>query len=188
MSSQEYQHPIYQIPNDPSQQLKVVLEYLDNLKRWDFDALNKLSTSDFTQQILPSSLGLLPRTKNECTEYLHTFRDSLNSAPLEVRNAQTLVSPLVFDCKERLSYTKLTRVRVKFGSTYVPSITLAPRARATVLIPYRHCFAPALVQMFVKPVNIEGIFNFTFGTGKDENLIVDLTEFLDSKVYAGGDK
>jgi len=41
--------------------------------------------------------------------------------------------------------------------------------------------------MFAKPVNIEGIFNFTFGAGKDENLIVDLTEFLDSKVYAGGD-
>jgi hypothetical protein len=42
--------------------------------------------------------------------------------------------------------------------------------------------------MFVKPVNIEGIFTFTFGMGKDENLIVDLTEFVDSKVYAGGDK
>jgi hypothetical protein len=45
----------------------------------------------------------------------------------------------------------------------------------------------ALVQMLVKSVNIEGIFNFTFGTGKDENLIVNLTEFVDSKVYAGGD-
>jgi len=41
--------------------------------------------------------------------------------------------------------------------------------------------------MFVKPVNIEGIFNFTFGTGKGENLIVKFTEFVDSKVYAGGD-
>jgi len=93
MSSQEYQLPIYQIPNDPSQQLQVVLDYLDNLKRWDFDALHKLCTSDFTQQVLPASLGLAPRTKNECTEYLHTFRDSLNGAPLEVRNGQTLVSP-----------------------------------------------------------------------------------------------
>jgi hypothetical protein len=41
--------------------------------------------------------------------------------------------------------------------------------------------------MFVKPVNIEGIFNFTFGTGKDENLIVNFSEFVDSEVYAGGD-
>jgi hypothetical protein len=49
MSSQEYQPPIYQMPSHPSQQLKVVLDYLDNLKRWDFDALNKVPTSDFTQ-------------------------------------------------------------------------------------------------------------------------------------------
>ena len=41
--------------------------------------------------------------------------------------------------------------------------------------------------MFVKSVNLEGIFNFRFGTGKDENLIVNLTEFIDSKIYAGGD-
>ena len=43
------------------------------------------------------------------------------------------------------------------------------------------------MQMFVKSVNLEGIFNFRFGTGKDENLIVNLTEFIDSKMYAGGD-
>lgn len=57
------------------------------------------------------------------------------------------------------------------------------------LITYRHrdCFAHSPAQMFVKTVNIEGIFNFTFGTGKDENLIVNLTEFVDSKAYAGGD-
>jgi hypothetical protein len=93
MSSQEYQPPIYQIPNHPSQQLKVVLDHFNNLKRWDFDALSKLSTSDFTQQILPASLASSRRTKNEYIEYLHDLRDSLNGVPLEVRNAQTLVSP-----------------------------------------------------------------------------------------------
>ena len=41
--------------------------------------------------------------------------------------------------------------------------------------------------MNVKSVNFEGIFNFRFGTGEDENLIVNLTEFIDSKMYAGGD-
>jgi hypothetical protein len=41
--------------------------------------------------------------------------------------------------------------------------------------------------MLVKPVNIEGFFNFTFGTGKDENLIANFTEFVDSKVYADAD-
>ena len=43
------------------------------------------------------------------------------------------------------------------------------------------------MQMFEKSVNLEDIFNFRFGTGKDENLIVNFTEFVDSKMYAGGD-
>ena len=34
---------------------------------------------------------------------------------------------------------------------------------------------------------MEVIFGFTFGTGKNENLIAKFTEFVDSKVYAGGD-
>jgi len=34
---------------------------------------------------------------------------------------------------------------------------------------------------------MEVIFNFTFGMGKDGNLIAKFTEFVDSKVYAGGD-
>ena len=43
------------------------------------------------------------------------------------------------------------------------------------------------MHMFVKSIILEGIFNFRFGTVKDENLIVNLTEFIDSKIYAGGD-
>jgi hypothetical protein len=41
--------------------------------------------------------------------------------------------------------------------------------------------------IFVKSVNLEGIFNLRFGTGKHENLIVNLTKFIDSKMHAGGD-
>lgn len=93
MSSQEYQAPIYQIPSHPSQQLKGVLSHFDNLKRWDFDALSKLYTSNFTQQILPASLGSSLRTKSEYIDYLHDLQDSLNGAPMEVCNGQTLVSP-----------------------------------------------------------------------------------------------
>jgi hypothetical protein len=92
MSSQEYQPPIYQVPKRPSQQLRVALDCLDNFKHWDFDALSKQFTSDFTQQILPASLGSPRRTTNEYIEYLHNFRDSLKGAPLEVRSSQTLVS------------------------------------------------------------------------------------------------
>ena len=42
------------------------------------------------------------------------------------------------------------------------------------------------MQMFVKSIILEGIFNFRFRTVKGENLIVNLTEFIDSKIYAGG--
>ena len=41
--------------------------------------------------------------------------------------------------------------------------------------------------MFVKAVNLEDIFNFKFRTGKDENLIVNLINFIDTKMYADGD-
>ena len=37
------------------------------------------------------------------------------------------------------------------------------------------------MHMFVKSIVLEGIFNFRFGTVKDENLIVYLAEFIDSK-------
>jgi hypothetical protein len=39
----------------------------------------------------------------------------------------------------------------------------------------------------MKTVGIECFFLFTFGKGKDENLIVNVTEFVDSKVFGGGD-
>ncbi|KAF8489527.1 hypothetical protein F5888DRAFT_1638531 [Russula emetica] len=140
MSSQKYQPQIYQIPSHPSQRLKVVLDYFDNLKRWDFDALSKLSTSNFTQQTLPATLGLSPRSKSEDIEFLHSFRDSLKGAPLEIN---------IYEINENK------------GRIWV--------------------------HLFMKTVNNEAYFNFTFGSGKDEKLIVNLTEFVDSKVYAGGD-
>jgi hypothetical protein len=34
----------------------------------------------------------------------------------------------------------------------------------------------------MKAIDVESFFNFTFGTGKDKNLICDLTEFVGSKV------
>lgn len=38
----------------------------------------------------------------------------------------------------------------------------------------------------MKTVKTEAFFNFKFGTGRDKNLVINLTEFVDSKVYAGG--
>jgi hypothetical protein len=77
----------YQRPHRPSDQMKVVLEYFDKLKVWDFDGISKLSTPGFTQQTLPKSLGLPERTKEEDIAFLHEFRDSLKGAPLEVCSA-----------------------------------------------------------------------------------------------------
>lgn len=39
----------------------------------------------------------------------------------------------------------------------------------------------------MKTVNVECFFLFTFGTSNDENLITNVTEFVDSKVFSGGD-
>ena len=81
----KYQPPVYQIPSQPSDKLKVVLDYFDCLKTWDLEALSQLSTPGFTQATLPASLGLPVRSKSEDIEFLHGFRDSLKGAPLEVR-------------------------------------------------------------------------------------------------------
>jgi hypothetical protein len=39
----------------------------------------------------------------------------------------------------------------------------------------------------MKTVNVECFFLFTFGTGSNENLIINVTEFVDSKAFSGGD-
>jgi hypothetical protein len=38
----------------------------------------------------------------------------------------------------------------------------------------------------MKTVNVECFFLFTFGTGSNENLIINVTEFVDSKAFSGG--
>lgn len=43
----------------------------------------------------------------------------------------------------------------------------------------------AIVQLFMKAINNEAFFNFTFGTGKDKNIICELSEFVGSKVFEG---
>jgi hypothetical protein len=85
MSSPKYQLPVYQIPSKPSRQLKVVLDYFNYLKIWDLETLSQLTTPSLIQVTLPESLGVPARNKSEDIEFLHTFRDSLKGAPLEVR-------------------------------------------------------------------------------------------------------
>ena len=92
----DYKPPIYQIPSYPSRQLKVVLDYFNSLKTWDLETLSQLSTPSFTQATLPASLSIPVRTKEEDIAFLHTFRDSLKSAPLEVCNIRKTYSSLVW--------------------------------------------------------------------------------------------
>ena len=59
---------------------------------------------------------------------------------------------------------KSTRVKDKIVSTYVPCPIPFSCAKAID----HASILRASMQMFVKLVNLEGIFNFKFGTGKDE--------------------
>jgi hypothetical protein len=45
---------------------------------------------------------------------------------------------------------------------------------------------PVFVQLMIKTVNVECFFLFTFGTGNDENLITNVTQFVGNKVFSGG--
>ena len=84
MSSTNHQDQIYQIPQDPSPQLKAVLDYFDCLRTWDFEKITKLSTPYFTQKTLPASLSVPTRGKSEDIKNLHSLRDLLKGDPLEV--------------------------------------------------------------------------------------------------------
>jgi hypothetical protein len=46
--------------------------------------------------------------------------------------------------------------------------------------------ARSRAQMMMKTVNVECFFLFKFGTGDDEKFIINVTEFVDSKAFAGG--
>jgi hypothetical protein len=175
MSSLNHQHEIYEIPHQPSPQLKAVLDYFDGLKTWDFEKITKLSTPYFTQKTLPASLGEPARSKSEDIKLLHTFRDSLKGGPLEVCDHGPF--PPRFSeltSLRRLSYTMSMRARAKFGSMYVSS--LIP---SKVVLTHLTLF----VQLMMKGLNLECILLFTFGTGKDENFFTNLAEFFDSKMF-----
>ncbi|KAH9994301.1 hypothetical protein BJV77DRAFT_995991, partial [Russula vinacea] len=158
--SPKYEPPVYQIPPNPSRQLKVVLDYFNFLKNWDLETLSQLSTPYFTQVTLPASMGVPIRSKSEDIEFLHHFRDSLKGVPLEL---------IIYDVNENK------------GKIWVHVRPLTQQGLSHT--DYLVCF----VQLMMKTVNVECFFLFTFGTSNDENLITNVTEFVDSKVFSGGD-
>lgn len=73
------------------------------------------------------------------------------------------------------------RARARSGFTYAPSLT----SRGLSCIDIDGLFG-ARAQMMMKTVNVECFFLFKFGTGDDEKFIINVTEFVDSKAFAGG--
>ena len=74
----------YEIPANPSPQVKAVLNYLDSIKVFNLPKIEKLFTDDFVQSTLPLSLGIPSRTKAEDLAFLRGFADQLGGRPLEV--------------------------------------------------------------------------------------------------------
>ena len=84
MSSLNHQDQVYQIPDQPSPQLKAVLDYFDCLETWDFEKIATLSAPYFTQKTLPASLNVPARSKSEDIKELHFLRDLQKGGPTQV--------------------------------------------------------------------------------------------------------
>jgi hypothetical protein len=75
------------------------------------------------------------------------------------------------------------RARVKFGSTYAPFSSLPHNvAQKGHDLNFELHGAP---QMLLNPINIECFFLFKFGTGNEKELVIRITEFVDSKKFLG---
>jgi hypothetical protein len=143
MSSLNHQHQIYQIPHQPSPQLKVVLDYFDCLKTWDFERIAKLSAPYYTQKTLPATLSVPGRSKSEDIDNLHNLRDLLKGAPLEVCHPRNFSASIFSELTSlrRPSYTMSMRAREKFGSTYASSPVHFLTQGLLTVFTCRHCFA-----------------------------------------------
>lgn len=53
------------IPEKPSPELQAVLSWIDGFNRWDFDHVKAATTDDCMHHVLPRSLGIAPKTKQE---------------------------------------------------------------------------------------------------------------------------
>ena len=134
-SSLNHQHQIYQIPHQPSPQSKAVLDYFYCLKTWDFEKITKLSAPYYTQKTLPASLSVPARSKSEDINNLHTLRDLLKCAPLEVCDHGPFPPRFSELTSLRiLSYAISMRARAKFGPTYLPFLILFSRNRDGYLL------------------------------------------------------
>jgi hypothetical protein len=74
----------FEVPKNPSPQVKTVLDFTNLLKAFDLDGLAKLLTDDFVQSTRPLSLNVPQRNKGEDLATLKEFSETLEGKSLEV--------------------------------------------------------------------------------------------------------
>jgi hypothetical protein len=74
----------FQVPENPSPQVKTILHYLDLIKVFNLDGLDKLFTDDFVQSTRPLSLNVPSRTKEEDLAFLKGLSEAMQGRHLEV--------------------------------------------------------------------------------------------------------
>ncbi|KAI0253733.1 hypothetical protein BJV78DRAFT_1152847 [Lactifluus subvellereus] len=77
----------YEVPKLPSSQLKIVLLYLDLIKVFNLEEVEKLFMDDFVQSTAPSSLHVPSRTKEEDLAFLKGLSETLEGRHLEVTDS-----------------------------------------------------------------------------------------------------
>ena len=77
--------PTYQIPKNPSSQLKTVLHYLDCVEVFDLAEIEKLFADDLVQSTAPHNLDVPKRSKQEDLAFLRGLSEQLEGKSFEVK-------------------------------------------------------------------------------------------------------
>ncbi|KAH8983310.1 hypothetical protein EDB83DRAFT_2488671 [Lactarius deliciosus] len=83
----------FEIPKEPSPQVRAVLHYLDQIKVLNLHEIEKHFTDDFVQSTRPLSLGIPSRSKEEGLVFLQGLADKLGGRPLEITLYDIIESP-----------------------------------------------------------------------------------------------
>ncbi|KAH9976335.1 hypothetical protein BGW80DRAFT_1443977 [Lactifluus volemus] len=83
----------FQVPKNPSPQVKTILHYLDLVKVFDLDGLDKLFADDFVQSTRPLSLNVPSRTKEEDLAFLKGLSVTMKGRHLEITFYDVVESP-----------------------------------------------------------------------------------------------
>jgi hypothetical protein len=116
MSLEPYVYPV-----SPSPQVRLVREYIQYLSAFDIDRLSGLTTDNFTQQMLPTDLGVAPRTKAEDLAFLKELQTQRNGTPIHVSGAWAQCDHpfvLIANALDSTPYTSLTTELARLGPMY----------------------------------------------------------------------